>query len=75
MEKMATLLMVPREEILPSRPMAEYGLDSLVAVQMRAWVAGAMEAQVSILELLANVSVRGLAGVVAGRSKLVNRGG
>lgn len=75
MEKMATLLMVPREEILPSRPMAEYGLDSLVAVQMRAWVAGAMEAQVSILELLANTAVRELAGVVARRSKLVSRGG
>ncbi|MCJ1244041.1 hypothetical protein MMC30_001238 [Trapelia coarctata] len=74
MEKMATLLMVPREEISPSKPMAEYGMDSLVAVQMRAWVAVAMEAQVSILELLVNVEVRVLALVVAGRSKLVKGG-
>lgn len=71
MEKMTTLLMVPREEISPKKPMTEYGMDSLVAVQMRAWVAAAMAAPVSILELLANGEVRALAGVVAGRSKLV----
>ena len=74
MEKMATLLMVPREEISPAKPMAEYGMDSLVAVQMRAWVAAAVEAPVSILEVLANTEVRGLARVLADRSKLVGRG-
>ncbi|MCJ1473668.1 hypothetical protein MMC13_002319 [Lambiella insularis] len=71
MDELARLLVVAREELSPRKAMAEQGLDSLVAVQMRAWVLAALEAQVSALELLANMSVKALAGVVAERSKLV----
>jgi len=33
--KMSTTLMIPEEDMDPSRPMTTYGLDSLVAIEMR----------------------------------------
>ena len=73
-KKMASLLMIPREDISAKKPMADYGMDSLVAVQMRAWLTVATDAAVSLLELMANVEIRALANIVAERSKLVRKG-
>ncbi|MCJ1393661.1 hypothetical protein MMC18_006537 [Xylographa bjoerkii] len=70
-EKLAGLLMVPLEEVSVKQSMAEAGLDSLVAVQMRAWLTSATEAPVSLLEVMANVPLMGLAGMMAGRSRLL----
>ena len=67
MDKMANLLMIAREEISANKAMAEYGVDSLVAVQMRAWLTLATGVTVSVLELLAGVTIREFAGGVAGR--------
>jgi NADPH:quinone reductase-like Zn-dependent oxidoreductase/NAD(P)-dependent dehydrogenase (short-subunit alcohol dehydrogenase family) len=72
MEKMAALLMVPTSDISASRSMADYGMDSLVAVEMRNWLAREMDATVPILDLLANVSVQELSAKIVLRSKIVN---
>ena len=75
MEKMVSLLMIPREDISANKPMADCGMDSLVAVQMRAWLMVATDATVSLLELMANVDIKALADMVARRSKLVRKSG
>ncbi|KAK9428123.1 hypothetical protein V1505DRAFT_377973 [Lipomyces doorenjongii] len=72
MEKMATLLMVPAGDISASRSMADYGMDSLVAVEMRNWLVREMDATVPILDLLANVSLQELSMRIVQRSKIVN---
>jgi acyl carrier protein len=72
MEKMATLLMVPTADISASRSMADYGMDSLVAVEMRNWLVREMDATVPILDLLANVSLQELSAKIVQRSKIVN---
>lgn len=70
MAKMSALLMIPVEDINADRSMSEYGMDSLVAVEMRNWLIRDLDAVVPILELLANVSLRQLAGRILRRSKL-----
>jgi hypothetical protein len=72
MEKMAALLMVPAGDISASRSMADYGMDSLVAVEMRNWLVREMDATVPILDLLAKVSLQELSVKIVQRSKIVN---
>jgi hypothetical protein len=38
MDKVSAVLMVPREEMDQSRPIVVYGLDSLVAIEIRNWI-------------------------------------
>lgn len=70
--KMSTLLMIPPEDISPSQPMSAYGMDSLVAVEMRNWLFREMDSTVPILELLANNSLLQLSNKIVKRSKLVD---
>ncbi|KAI4150924.1 MAG: hypothetical protein LQ340_003808, partial [Diploschistes diacapsis] len=61
---LAGLLMVPAEDLTASKSMAEQGLDSLVAVQVRAWIAQATGVSVGILEVLGTESVGRVVGGV-----------
>ena len=51
--------------------MAAYGVDSLVAVELRNWLAREAKADVPILELLGPHSLQELSEEVALKSKLV----
>lgn len=68
---MSILLMVATDEINSKRCMPDYGMDSLVAVEMRNWLFREMDATISILELLANTPLEELAEKIVQRSKLV----
>ena len=70
-EKLAKAMMIPREEIDLQRPVSSYGVDSLVAAEMRNWFFRDLKADVNVLELLSGVPITGLAAIIAERSKLV----
>jgi hypothetical protein len=70
--KMSALLMVPLEDISSSKSMSEYGMDSLVAVEMRNWLIRELDATLPILELLANISLLQLSRKIVRKSRLVN---
>ncbi|OLN85715.1 Lovastatin diketide synthase LovF 13 [Colletotrichum chlorophyti] len=60
-----TMILLP-EEIDPERTPSAYGVDSLVAVGI---FRNAQGVDVSVFEILGETSIRGLAGIVAGRGK------
>ena len=64
--------MIPVEEISETKPISVYGMDSLVAVEMRNWLFKEMDATISILELLANQPLVSLAAKIAKGCKLVD---
>ena len=70
--KTATLLMIPLEEMSPSKSMSDYGMDSLVAVEMRNWLLRELDAALPILELMANTSLHQLSMKIVRKSKLVD---
>lgn len=72
--KTSSLLMVPVEDINPSKSMLEYGMDSLVAVEMRSWLLRELETALPILELMANTSLQQISMKIVRKSKLVNPG-
>lgn len=69
-QKMSVLLMVAVENIDFSKSINDYGMDSLVAVEMRNWLFKEMDITIPILELLANQSLSQLSGKLMKKSKL-----
>ena len=69
--KTADILRIPPSEVDPSRPMYQYGVDSLVALEVRNWITREMKANMALLEILAAVPMETFAGQIALKSKLV----
>lgn len=72
--KISDVLMKSPEDVVdPTVPMASYGLDSLVAVEVRNWIARELEVKVSMFDLVSGNSLSQLAAVVVLKSKVVRR--
>ncbi|KAI2478999.1 Polyketide synthase module protein [Pyrenophora tritici-repentis] len=72
--KTAEILLMPVSEVDPSRPMYRYGVDSLVALEVRNWITRELQANMALLEILAAVPMGEFAEKIAGKSKLVMMG-
>jgi len=70
MNKVSAVLMVPREEMDPSKAIVVYGLDSLVAIEIRNWITRELEVSLQVLELLTSSSILALAETILTKSKL-----
>lgn len=70
-ERIAGLLEIEKEGMDPGRGVAEYGVDSLIAVELRNWFVAVFEQTVPLLKLLdERTTIRTLAEeVVAARAK------
>lgn len=51
-EKLATVLAIEAESIQPGNPLSAYGLDSLVAVELRKWFAKAVGVEIPLFDIL-----------------------
>ncbi|PYI32700.1 hypothetical protein BP00DRAFT_435110 [Aspergillus indologenus CBS 114.80] len=69
--KLAEMFSRTREGIDPSLPLAQFGVDSLVAVELRNWSAATVQADCSLFDVMHAVSVTGLAGKMAEKSRFV----
>lgn len=69
--KIADMLQIPASEVDPGRPMYRYGVDSLVALEVRNWITRELKANIALLEILAAVPMAAFAGKIAEKSKLV----
>lgn len=72
-QKLSSLLALSAEDIDIKKPIVAYGLDSLVAVELRNWIAVDLEANVPLMELMNSPSVTQLGEMLAARSKLVDK--
>jgi NADP-dependent 3-hydroxy acid dehydrogenase YdfG len=69
--KLAKSMMVSLEDIDASLPVSSYGVDSLVAADMRSWCFKEFRADVSVFGFLSNTSLTVLARQIAEKSDLV----
>ena len=67
--KLARTLGTAVEDIDTARPMHYYGVDSLVAVELRNWFVRDMGADLAIFDILGGASISALSLVVASRTK------
>ena len=71
--KTSSIMLLPVGDVDPAQALADYGLDSLVAVEIRNWMVRDLGATVTLLELLTSPSIELLAQNVARKSALVDR--
>ncbi|CAI6237085.1 unnamed protein product [Periconia digitata] len=65
--KLCKFLSVAPEQFDTSRPLHSYGIDSLIASELRTWFLKAVEVDISVFEILGGDSTEGLAAVAIGK--------
>nr|WHN38866.1 polyketide synthase 5 [Elsinoe perseae] len=70
--KLAKSLMMSVEDVEKGKPVSSYGVDSLLAVELRTWVHSEIKAEVSVFDLLSNVPLSSLSAKIAGSSKAIS---
>lgn len=68
--KLAAVMMMDLEDLDVTRPLSNYPLDSLVAIEIRNFITREFEATLQVLELLSSGSIQTLAKAVCVKSKL-----
>ncbi|KAJ5338978.1 hypothetical protein N7452_005706 [Penicillium brevicompactum] len=69
--KLSDIFSIPLSDIDPELPLARYGVDSLVAVELRNWISGTLKAKVSVFEVLQSASLTEFATLVASKSEFM----
>ncbi|GFF58827.1 lovastatin diketide synthase LovF [Aspergillus lentulus] len=69
--RIAKVLMMPVEDISNTQPLHSYGVDSLIAVEMRAWIAKEFHTEISVFDILSPVPLSGLAMKIVQESNLL----
>ncbi|KAF2004140.1 polyketide synthase-like protein [Amniculicola lignicola CBS 123094] len=72
--QLSNLLVIDKDNVEPAKSIYVYGVDSLVAVEMRNWFTKGIGADVAVIEILGNDSIQALALNVAKKSKFVTEG-
>jgi aryl carrier-like protein len=68
-KKLAKTLSLTQEELDPNKPMHSYGVDSLVAVELRNWFSKEPRADVAIFDILGGATISTVAVMAAAKSK------
>ena len=68
-KKLSRTLGTPKEDIDTARQMHYYGVDSLVAVELRNWFIKDMNADVAIFDILGGASISALSLIVASKTQ------
>lgn len=71
LDKVASVLMLPVLDIDPNKPITSYGLDSLIAIEIRNWIGRNCQASLQVLELLSSGTLVTLSRLIMQKSKLV----
>jgi hypothetical protein len=69
--QLSSMMSVPKEEFDPHKPLQAYGVDSLIAVEIRTWISKSMGADVAVFDILGRSSIVEFCAKVAGLSSLV----
>ncbi|KAH6613530.1 putative polyketide synthase [Chaetomium sp. MPI-SDFR-AT-0129] len=71
LQQLAKLIATPVEMLSAARSLDSYGVDSLVAVELRNWIGAYLRANVQLMVLRGTGSIVELAGIVTRESRLV----
>lgn len=69
---LADIFNISSSEMDVGLPLSRYGVDSLVAVELRNWLSGAIKAKVSVFEILQSASLTEFAGLLTIKSEYMS---
>jgi NAD(P)-dependent dehydrogenase (short-subunit alcohol dehydrogenase family) len=67
--KLSDIFNIPLSDIDPELPLSQFGVDSLVGVELRNWISSTVKAKVSVFEILQSASLNEFALLAAGKSE------
>ncbi|KAL9121038.1 MAG: hypothetical protein Q9187_002404 [Circinaria calcarea] len=67
--RLSKFLSLPLEDIDANKPLHSFGIDSLVAVEIRYWFATEVKAEITVVDILESGSVVALSALAAGKSR------
>lgn len=73
MSRLSRAVSVPISDIDPKRPLHVYGVDSLLAVELRNWFAKVWKADIGVFDITGQGSVTDLGNMLAQKSELKRR--
>lgn len=71
MAQVASMMSIPVDDVRPDTCIADLGVDSLVAVELRNWISKEVQASVPVLDIIGSPSLAALSEVIAKGSQLV----
>ncbi|QIW94584.1 hypothetical protein AMS68_000102 [Peltaster fructicola] len=72
MNKIKGIFALSDDAVDPSQPLTDFGVDSLVAVEVRNWLSLSLQADVSIFDIMQSASLQVLAEKTVEKSQLVS---
>lgn len=73
LNKLSKLLMIPVENLDAYRPTVSYGIDSLIAVEIRNWFIKEAKADIPVMVILQSTSLQELSRKATDKSRLVKK--
>jgi hypothetical protein len=70
--KLAKSLSMAADDIDTSKPVSSYGVDSLVAIEIRNWIFKELKSQVSVFDIVSKMPISQLAVKIAAKSNYVS---
>lgn len=70
--KLSNLLAIDRQEVDIDKTIYSYGVDSLVAIELRNWFLKMVAADVAVFDILGNHSIHSIGALAAERSELIS---
>jgi aryl carrier-like protein len=67
--KLSQMLSISVDELDLDKPIHQYGVDSLTAVELRNWFGREMRADVAVFDILGGTSIASVVALAAGRSE------
>ena len=68
--KLARAMSISPEDIELNKPLSSYGVDSLMAVELRNWIGRDFSANVAVFDIMGNVPVSAIGDLVVARSSV-----
>ncbi|KAJ6780946.1 hypothetical protein PWT90_05373 [Aphanocladium album] len=65
LEKIADVLSVDKATLQPNRSLADYGLDSIVAIEIRQWIFQSVAVEIAMFDVLNSASIQALVEKIA----------
>lgn len=67
--KLARAMSITVDDVQPSRQLSDYGVDSLMAVELRNWIAKEFRASVAIFEIMGSSTITAIGSLVVEKSE------
>lgn len=68
--KLARAMSITTDDVQPSRQLSDYGVDSLMAVELRNWISKEFRANVAVFEIMGTSTITAIGSLVVEKSEM-----